>query len=80
MQSDALQRSYVTHCKMNGIIDKEEVIKEEVKRVKKKYGWKNIDFYIGMTGSEFAELIMDRLGLFGSGEYQDSKYLSKNGI
>ena len=38
VNSDALQRSYETHCKMNGLSDKPEDIKEEVKQVTKKFG------------------------------------------
>ena len=79
VNSDALQRSYETHCKMNGISDTPTDIKEEVKRVTKKFGWKKYKILHSddcKWDSEFAELIMGKLGLLGSVEIRDGKYRS----
>ena len=35
VENEELQKSYVTHCKMNGIVEAEEDITEAVKRVTK---------------------------------------------
>ena len=75
-----LQKSYVTHCKMNGIIDTDEDITEAVKRVTKKFGWKN--YKILHTDdwkwdSDFAEFIMNKLGLLGNEGQQDGRYRSQ---
>ena len=60
------KEDYVAYCKHKGLMDAEKDLTEEVKRVTKKYGWKQfkiLDNEDWRSESNFAGVIMRKLGI-----------------
>ena len=74
-----LANAYINHCRTTGTMDDESDISEEVKRVTKRFGWKNFKILCDddwKWDSNFAGMIMRKLGMLDDKEH-DSKLRSK---
>ena len=74
-----LANAYINHCRTTGTMDDESDISEEVKRVTKRFGWKNFKILCDddwKWDSNFAGMIMRKLGMLDDKEH-DSKLHSK---
>ena len=80
IDTEELKRKYMDYCKKIGTMDCDNDIKEEVKRVTKKYGWKSfkiLDKEDYKWDSVFAGMILKKLGIVENNPNTTSKFLSR---
>ena len=80
VHTEELKRKYIDHCKKIGTMDGDNDIKEEVKRVTKKYGWKSFKILEKEDykwDSNFAGMILKKLGIVENNNTMNSKFLSR---